>query len=451
MSVPTTVNIKVPFDSLTLFAVAAELRARLIGGQVQDVRQPSAAELRLGIRSQGRNFILALSCDARFARVHLTDHKSPNAAVPPSFCMSLRKHCEGAVIREIRQRGFDRVLEIEIGARSVEPDSATTVLIAELMGKHSNLILVSATGTILEAAKRISHRINRVREILPGLPYQPPPTQGQYTDPFGPRAAGELEFEMSYELPANQNEYRDWLVRGVAGMSPFLAQNIAARLFGGEGEPAARLPRVWDAIFGRAARGEFQPVRIVQAGRAVGAYPFPAAQLPPDAQLPAPDLNAALDEAYSGAVERSASSAAASELRGQIERDRKRLHRQKEIAERAIREAVRAEEYKQSGELVLANLWRIEPGAVEISVQDYFDPELRDRTIALDQKLSPQENADALFRRYRKVRDSQATAETRRAEANAVLVHLDDALANSRSGRRASAGVTPKSGRSATN
>src|SRR5947208_1973430 len=117
---PLPANLKAPFDSLTLRAVVAELRPRLIGGQVQDIRQPSAAELRLGIRSQGRNLILALSCDARFARVHLTSHKVPNAAVPPSFCMAMRKHCEGAVVRDIRQRDFDRVLEIEIGARTGE-------------------------------------------------------------------------------------------------------------------------------------------------------------------------------------------------------------------------------------------------------------------------------------------------------------------------------------------
>src|SRR5450432_3327095 len=131
MSHPSSpASVKVPFDSLTLRAVVSQLRVRLIGGQVQDIRQPSPSELRLGIRSQGRNYNLALSCDARFARVHLTDQRQPNAPVPPSFCMSLRKHCEGAVIRDVRQRGFDRVLEIEIGARSGEPDSSTITLIA---------------------------------------------------------------------------------------------------------------------------------------------------------------------------------------------------------------------------------------------------------------------------------------------------------------------------------
>ncbi len=426
----TTTNIKAPFDSLTLRAVVAELRARLIGGQVQDIRQPSATELRLGIRSQGRNQILALSCDARFARVHLTSHKPPNAAVPPSFCMAIRKHCEGAVVRDIRQRGFDRIIEIEIGTRSSEADTSTTVLVAELMGKHSNLILVSATGAVLEAAKRISHRINRFREVLPGLPYlPPPPEQGDKLDPFAAGTVEAVASVLSVSPPVDAKECAVWLVERVAGMSPFLAQNVAMQLFQEDSDLSARLPQVWKAVFGAADRGEFRPVAIVVAERAVSAYPFPSAQIPVELQMPVPELNAALDAAYSGAVVRAGSSAIASELRGQIDKDRKRLQRQQEIAERAIREADRAEEYKQCGELVLANLWQIQPGATTITVQDYFDSDLGERTIALDPKLSPQENADALFRRYRKIRDGQVTAETRRVEAAALLVPLEVARA----------------------
>ena len=423
-----TKNIKVPFDSLTLRAVIAELRTRLIGGQVQDIRQPSASELRLGIRSQGRSYILALSCDARFARVHLTGRKSANATAPPSFCMALRKHCEGAAIRDIRQLGFDRVVEIEIGARSGEADSATTTLVVELMGKHSNLILVSAAGVVLEAAKRVSHRINRFREILPGVAYSPPPEQEGKLDPFDARTVRTLTARFSESPSPDADTAASQLIEQVAGMSPFLAQNIAVQLLNGEEGAVGRLSQVWDAIFGAAAEGLYHPVAIVSAGHTIGAYPFPPDQISAEMHTPVAELNAALDQAYSAAVTRATAVAAASELKGQIERDRKRLLRQKEIAERTIRESDRAEEYKQCGELILANLWQITPGAAEITVQDYFDPELGQRTLTLDPKLSAQENADAHFKRYRKVRDGQAMAETRRAESEALLAQLNVAL-----------------------
>jgi predicted ribosome quality control (RQC) complex YloA/Tae2 family protein len=416
-------SLKSPFDSITLRAVVCELRDRLTGGQVQDIRQPSAAELRIGVRAQGSSHILAMSCDARFARAHLTQQRSANAQAPPSFCMSLRKHCEGAIVRDVRQRAFDRIVEIEIGARSPAPDSATTVLIAELMGKHSNLILVDANGTILEAAKRISHRVNRVRELLPGLAYQPPPAQSGRLDPFD---SATIDIAMAALAGLGPDAAKDWLLENVAGVSPFLAQSIAAQI-GGTRLPSADLRGAWDATFGAAARGGFRPVAIFAGGTPVGAYPFPAAHLPADAQRPVHDLNAALDAAFADAVTRANASAVVSELRGSIDRDRKRLVRQREMAERTLREGVRAEEYKQAGELVLANLWRAEPGASALTVQDYFDPALGDRTIALDTKLTPQENAEALFRRYRKVRDGQATAASRRAKADALLERLDAA------------------------
>ena len=190
-------TVKIPFDSLTLRAVVGELRDRLLGGQIQDVRQPEPLELQLGIRSQNRNFLLLLSADAQFARAHLTRARKPNAPSPPTFCMMLRKHIENAVITDIRQRGFDRILEITIGRHDEELPRFT--LIAELMGKHSNVILVNAEGTILDSMKRVSHRINRVRETLPGLPYQSPPEQSDRVSPFEPDSLAFLEKELGSE------------------------------------------------------------------------------------------------------------------------------------------------------------------------------------------------------------------------------------------------------------
>lgn len=418
-------KIKIPFDSLTLRAVAAELREDLLGGQIQDIRQPLPSELRLGIRSKGKNWLLALSDDARFARVHLTLHKQPNAPTPPSFCMALRKHCEGAILRDIRQRGFDRVLELEIESKTEEGGSATVTLIAELMGKHSNLILVNAAGVILDAAKRISRRVSRFREVLPGIPYQPPPEQSSRLDPFDPKTVPILLQKMQQRAASNVEGRAEWLMDQTAGLSPFLALEIAYRIFEGSSEIPDRLPQVWQEIFGAASRNEYKPVVIMASDKAAGAYPFPTVQFPVSAQKSVPFLNFALDDAYSQAVEQAGKNALLTELRGQIQREEKRLTRQKEIAERGVQDAERAEEFKQIGELILANVWRIEPGAKRIVVQDYFDPEFPDRILTLDPKLSPQENADVYFRRYRKYRDGQETSVKRKQEADALLETLN--------------------------
>jgi predicted ribosome quality control (RQC) complex YloA/Tae2 family protein len=295
------------------------------------------------------------------------------------------------------------------------------------MGKHSNIILVSARGVILEAIKRISHKVNRVREVLPGLPYTTPPTQAGRLDPFDHATVSAIQSAMAQAPASTVKERADWLTGRVAGLSPFLSVHIATAVTHEPKEQPSRLPEVWGSIFGSIEQERFQPVQIHAGTTIVAAYPFQVAQIPQAAQQQVEDLNRALDAVYSSAVQSTTAAAKISQLLGETERDRKRVRRQLEIAERTLHEAGRAEQHKQAGELILANLWRIEAGANKVTVQDYFDPNLGDRELSLDPKLSAQENADALFRRYRKVRDGQATAGTRAAEARDQLVLLDAA------------------------
>lgn len=390
--------VRIPFDSLTLRAVTEELKLLLIGGQIQDVRQPQPTEVMLGIRSRGQNRLLALSDDARFARVHLTTVKAPNAPTPPTFCMTLRKYLEGSLVLDIRQRGFDRIVEIDVGSRSNEEEIVSVTLIAELMGKHSNLILVRPDGVILESAKRVSHRINRVREVLPGLTYEPPPEQKGKQGPFS-AAAPEALSELASAPPEDLSRM---LVERFIGVSPFLASEIADR--------AARtgLIDAWNATMGMAADNRFDPVVVRNvSGQILGAYPIGLETHPPELQEPAADLNSALDSAYTALTRRADQDAVAGELKGRIAQEIKRLEAQQKALERALDESDKAELHKQNAELILANLWRIEPEAASVTVQDYYQTDQPDRDIPLDPQLSPQENAEALFRRYRKARDNR--------------------------------------------
>ena len=428
---------RIPYDSLTLCAVAAELRRLLVGGQIQDIRQPNQNEVLLGIRSQNRNLLLALSADAQFARVHLTTTRRPNAPVPPNFCMILRKHLEDGWIRAVRQRDFDRILEIEVGARDQEDiETPIVTLIAELMGKHSNLILISAEGKILDSARRITHRINRVRETLPGLVYQSPPAQEGRVDPFAADAAAFLAKELGSQTDIAAPELTRLLSDSYSGLSPFLAAELTARLTLPASDTSGAVPilpahiaSVWDAVFGAAAREEFAPVLVSdERGLPVGAYPFPLKQISEALQQSAESLNFALDDAFTGTVERAGMQTVTGELRGRIAGELKRAERQLQSIAHTLAESERAEEHKQAGELVLANLWRIEPGVESVIVQDYYLPEMPDRILTLNPRLSPQENADAFFARYRKARDSREKETERGGVIGGKVVRLRNAL-----------------------
>ena len=423
--------IKTPFDSLTLRAVTAELRQKLIGGQIQDIRQPAPSEILLAIRSQGKNYLLLCSDDARFARVHLTNLKRPNSPTPPTFCMSLRKHLEGCAIRDIRQRGFDRVLEIEVDSHTDVGDRTVVTLILELMGKHSNLILVNEKGNVLEAAKRITKKVSRFREILPGQPYLSPPGQLGRINPFDANSFEPLrKFLSDDELP-NSSKPSEFLLEHYAGMSPFLAKELLFPLSGASlsASVLSALKSRWDEIFHRSPAQSSQPVLIRQAGNPAGAYPFRLEHLSDELQTTVEDLNSALDAAFQYQSNRAGLSAVSSELKGRIDRDLKRFQKQKESAERALEESAKAEGHKQTGELILANLWRIDSGATEIVVQDYFAPDYPERGILLNPELNPQENAEVWFKRYRKQRDGEETALKRNVESEEKLAALRAAKA----------------------
>ncbi len=438
---------KIAFDSLTVCAVVRELQTHLTGGQIQDIRQPSATELLLGIRSAGKNYLLLLSADARFARLHLTAERRPNPPTPPAFCALLRKRIENGIIREVRQVGFDRLVAFTIETREEreegkreegkgkredeadtiqnEPVSVFFTLLGEFMGKHSNLILLREDGQIVDAIKRVSHRVNRLRETLPGLPYLSPPDQSDKIDPFAPNAEAAIADDLE---GADEDSLATQLMADYAGISPFLAREIAVRALQNSINPADGLRQVWREIFGAAQEGAFRPIYVApRKGTLPAAYPFPTAQLTENAQQVAASLNFALDDAFKIQIETAQFTAQLNDLRGRIDREIRRLTKQEVSIARTVAESERAEEHKQSGELILANLWKIKAGDSELMAQDYFDPELRDRKIMLDPKIAPQENAEACFRRYRKAKESVNRAAGEQAEVEKSLRKLAEA------------------------
>jgi predicted ribosome quality control (RQC) complex YloA/Tae2 family protein len=380
---------RIPFDSLVLRAVACELRATVVSGVVQRVVQPSAQDLVLDIRGRGETHRLLLSCDAVRARVHLTEARHPAPAVPPAFCMLCRKYIEGATIVSVDQRGFDRILDLRL--RNSSGDVYT--LVAEIMGKHSNVILNGPDGSVLDAAKRITHRQSRFREVLPGVPYIAPPPQADRIDPF---TASDADITTC----ASEGALAERILARYAGMSPFLAQEIAARA-------AASSPaEAWHSVFGSAAADRWSPV-IVRSpnGAPTGAYALPLAQVISADQVACASISRALDKATSAEAARASLDGARSTLEGEIRRALRSLETHRDAMRRSVEESARAETYRETGDLLLSQLHAVPEGADSVELTDYYAQDAPPRVVALDPRKTPRENAETWFRRYRKARD----------------------------------------------
>ena len=181
-------------DGLTLSCVVRELREKLLQGRVDRVNQPEKDLVILQIRAQKSTEKLLLGASPEMCRVHLTRENHINPPDAPMFCMLLRKHLQGSRLVEIAQPGCDRVAVFVFEGRDELGDMGRKELWLEMMGRHSNLTLVSR-GRILDAARHVSPDMSRVRQVLPGLEFVPPPAQ----DRLDPRSCAAEEIAARLE------------------------------------------------------------------------------------------------------------------------------------------------------------------------------------------------------------------------------------------------------------
>lgn len=405
-------------DSLTVAAVVAELRRRLVGARIEKIHLPTAHEMVWNLRGDGRSERLLFSIRGNFARLHLTSRRFENPAQPPMFCMLLRKHMEGSRILRIEQLELERVVQIVTLGRDELGDPTERALIAEITGKHANLILLDKPwGTIMGSLRTVTPEISRERQIMPGLPYDPPPI------PAGKRDPRALKPEDLYELMGSGCSAEASLLKGVHSLSrSAIAQllheaKVDPKAPGDslEAEGLARLSGVWDHAMGLASQGRFCP----ELGKGPGwDYRVMCFGAPPEAPL---DVSTMLDAYYGDheLADRMGSQRAA--LMGPVRERLDKLTSRMASLEEAVALAHEAEKLRQWGELIQAYGYGLAPHADHLVAENYFEADLPTISIPLDPRLSPIENAQRYFRRYQKAKTSLETSERFLLEARADL------------------------------
>ena len=427
------------FDSLLLAAVRDELGKTLVGGKVEKIAQPDPLEILIRIYHAGHKHDLLLSCDPQEARVHLTHQRRENPPTPPAFCALLRKYLDGAWLDDVAMPlGFgERVLHLHFKA----VDGAPYTLIAEIMGKHSNLILVTGAGTILGAAKTVGRSINRFRQILPGLAYVTPPRQRGKRDPLVPLDPEAEPLEDDEVL--SPEEAKEWLMGTWSGVSPMLAQETILRVRRGLLTPQS-LRHALTLLLTVVRVGDWMPrVWTDDKGVTLGAYPVPLLSVPPSLQHLRESVSVALDHAAGSIIRRDTFARGKESLLSALHRTRRLREREAEELQQGLKNAGRAEEYRQTGDLLLTNQSQIQRGQSLVSVPDYYAPPLPDgeptmRFIVLDPTLPIHENAERFYKRSRKAETSAMTLRERRAQA------LEEAALIAQAEREASQATTPE-------
>lgn len=417
-----------PMDGVMLGFVARELDTKLKDGRVDRVIQPERDEIHLLIRAQGENQRLVLCASPNGARVHLSQHAKTGPMEPPMLCMLLRKHLQGGRVMAVRRIAGDRILEIDISALSEMGDVEVRTLVIEIMGRHSNIILRSQDGRIIDAARHVGEDISRVRLVQPGLTYEYPPSQGK----LDPDSAVPAQIEEG--LIRAGGKLAKAIGSVIAGFSPQASREAAARI-GEDGDALISeldVPRVSQALYDYLREiPSLGPYIVINSedGSPADIYPFPPAHLPLSPYTPYESGPSAALDAYFYERDRrermaQRSSSLAHTLKNHIERCEKKIA----IQEEALASAAKMEEYRQRGELIQANLYRLKKGEPFAEVENFYSEACEPVRIPMDVSLSPAQNAQRYFKLYQKARGARTLAAEQKEKAEQELLYLEQML-----------------------
>ena len=395
------------FDSLTLRLVTHELRQTLLGGSIRHIEQanPSAFSFKIG---QGANtHWLTVSAHAVHARAHLIQ-KPPPGQKQSYFADFLSTHLKHGAITEIEQLGWDRILKITVQPKSDEPIlPSQKAIIAEFMGKHSNIILIDTTDNrILECLKHIDETMSRYREVLPGETYSLPPQQ-EKLDPLALDKAVFSDFFLAPDVTWKS------LFNKIDGLSPTLAKEIIAR---------AEKTELWEAyqqVIAYFDPNHASPQLIMDSENPLAASPIPLHQFPSASSQTYNTMSEALTAYYDAITLKEKKVSEKHTLRQALEKQKNLLQRKEKRLYDDLERAEKSEDYRIQGELILANLHKIDRGQKQVELQNYYSPDLETLTIPLNPEQTPSENAQTFFKKYTKAKRGYSQIQQRLAELEA--------------------------------
>ena len=417
-----------PMDAVCLQAVLQELRPVLTGLRIEKISQPARDQLVMQFRFGHR---LLLSAGGGASRIQLTKTARDNPAEPPMFCMLLRKHLTGGRVVAITQPPMERLAELEIDITDDFGRQGRRWLVLEAMGRSSNIILLDDERRIVDCLRRVDGDLTEARRVLPGLFYEYPPTQGK--TPF-PEAAEKLRELLAVANPERRMD--EFLMDTCSGISPLLAREIACRACGNSEQRIFELTAQEESAFCEEAvalaekirSGSFVPTGLYRGEKFADFTCVPLIQYGTAVETQEHENFSQLLDAFYEERERSdrirqrgqdlvrTASAARDRLR------RKLGQLQKEYAETQDRDRLRI-----CGDLITANLWRMERGHASFTTENYYDDN-KPISIQLDPLLTPQQNAAKYYKRYAKAKAAETHLQEQMTIAERDAAYLDAVL-----------------------
>lgn len=395
------------FDGMFTRKMVEDLQF-LVSGRIHKINQPENDTIIMVIRQQRQNHQLLLSIHPNFARIHLTTKKYDNPFEPPMFARVFRKHLEGGRILAIRQIGNDRRIEMDVESKDEIGDTIHRTVILEIMGKHSNLILVNEERKILEGFKHLTPNTNQFRTVMPGFQYEVPPTQHKQ-NPYAYTGAQVLQ-----HIDFNAGKIDRQLLQTFEGFSPLITKEITSRR---HFMTTQTLPEAFDEVM---AETKATPQPVFHKNHETGKEDFYFMKLHQfyDDCVTYDSLHELLDRFYDARGERERVKQRANDL---VKLVQQLLQKYQNKLSKLVDEQAGTEEKENQqlyGELITANIYQLKPGARQLETVNYYTGE--NVTIPLNPQKSPAENAQYYYKQYNrmKTRERELTHQITLTEEN---------------------------------
>jgi len=416
-----------PLDGITLASVVHELSAAIKGGRIDKITQPEPDEVIINIRAGGANHKLLITANSGAPRLGLTTQAKTSPLKAPMFCMVLRKHLTSGRIMDIVQPEFERIVELHIEALDEMGDKSAKILLIEIMGKHSNMMLLDASRKILDSVKHVSLSVSAVRPILPGMAYTRPPSPDKH-NPLGVTTQeGFFAVVCAGNLKVQQALYQR-----LNGISPVMATELCVRAnvtcdtFMNDLtlNDKAQLYSVFSHTMAQVAGGEFCPCIYWDAqGRAADIAALPMQFFAHHTAEKYDSPSAMLEAFYARRDEAYRISQKTVDMRKLISTLLERCRKKAFAHERTLEEVKSRDTLRIKGELLTAYLYMVEKGATIFTATNFYDNTQVE--ITLDPNLTPAENAQRYFKLYNKQKRAFAALQEQMQKNQDDLTYLE--------------------------
>lgn len=391
------------FDGAFLRLVIQELTPLCVGCRVDKIYQPTKSSLVLFLRSKTFAGKLLLSAQPGAARIQLTRAEIENPATPPMLCMLLRKKLVGAKLTALRQPGLERSVYLDFDTKNELGDPVTLTLVGEFMGRNANLILCDETGKVIDAIRR-TDAADTTRILMPGVTYMPPPANSTFDLTKDPADQPIKRLE-----GVEKRNLASALLEVIPGISPIVCRELTHNIPGEDHLPlspsgADRLQENIRQLQRIVCNNAGRPTQITDPNGKTVDFTFisPVQYGDGYTKTEYDSYQLLLDGYYTSRDQKARMQTKTSHLTKWLNNTVARLSRTINVRQTELAKARNCDHLRKYGELLKANMGRIQPGATHCRVIDYYDPDCKEIEIPLSPALNPAGNAAKYFKAYRK-------------------------------------------------